>query len=145
MGNDSIRTIVHLAFFFLNQQYTSPPHRKMCLTMVLYHYLFTNSPCWRFKSLKVCHYYKWCCQGHLRASTFAYISDSFLSIDSWRWNCYFKDAINKVLMHVFELASRKIAGAFRALHNTTRKATIKALAGAGDKFPPTQKSPQQII
>ena len=48
-------------------------------------------------------------------------------------------------MHVFELASRKIAGVSHALHNTTRKGTIKALAGAGDKFPPTQKSPHQIM
>lgn len=54
-----------------------------------------------------------------------HISDSFLSIESWRWNCSFKDDISKVLMHVSELVSRKIAGVSPALYSITRKVTVK--------------------
>lgn len=113
------------SLYIFNQQYTGSLHHKMCLNMVLYHYLFNNFPYWMFKSLKSYHYYKWCCEGHLYASTFAYISDSFLSIESWRWNCSFKDGISNVLMHVSELVSRKIAGVSPALYSITRKVTVK--------------------
>lgn len=113
------------SLYIFNQQYTGSLNHKMCLNMVLYHYLFNNFPYWMFKSLKSYHYYKWCCEGHLYASTFAYISDSFLSIDSWRWNCSFKDDISKVLMRVSELVSRKIAGVSPVLYSITRKVTVK--------------------
>ena len=114
------------SLYSFNLQCTSSLHHKMCLNMVLYHYLFDNFPCWMFKSLKSCLYYKWCCEGHLYVSTFAYISDSFLSIDSWRWNCSFKEDICKVLMHVFELVSRRIAGVSPTLHTfLVRNVTVK--------------------
>ena len=152
MYKDSIIKIVCPALsIYFNQQYTSSLHYKMCLNMVLCHYLFNNFPCWMFKSLKSYHYYKWYCEGHLYASTFAYISYSFLSIDSWRWNCSFKDDICKVLMHVSGLVSRKIAGVSPALHSIIRKVTVKkkkkkkkTISGASDKFPSTQKRSKQI-